>query len=97
MILNKEKNEIRIPIQIFVPLQIYSSVCKFILVLVRSDVTPIQRQTLQGSFTYYVTLYSGFLDTYPLVTQNHTNPQLFKTFRYASSDPLYPPKALRNM
>ncbi len=47
---------------------------------------------LKGSFTYYVTLYSGlFGPPTPLVTQN-----LFKIFRNPSSDPL-PPKALRNM
>jgi hypothetical protein len=33
----------------------------------------------------------------PLVTQNHTNPPLFKIFRKAISDSPYPPKALRNM
>ncbi len=45
-------------------------------------------ETLTGSFAYYVTLYSCFLDPLtPYVTQNPTFLNFFKTFRNASSDP----------
>jgi hypothetical protein len=57
----------------------------------RSDTRILKKCQImnKGSFTYYVTLHSGFLGSpYPPVTQNHTNPHLFKYFRNTSSDPL---------